>query len=458
MTIKINALALFAGAAFALAAQGLASQALAQARPAAADPAAAAVAQALKAVARPPTTPAVTAAAIPPARPAALGCEVDNDTDPTVIIAACDRVLASTVVDDAQRFDLVVARGYARVRQQRFTEAMVDFDRALGMDTHSAFLRHERAFALNGLGQYQAALVELEAEEKLLPQSPRVPQERAFSYARMGELIESRRAWDRVVTLAPNDGRARLGRASAALWTGDFAQARADVAALQAKADPALAADLRLFARRLSLVSAAPSAPGKGRGVRDPQARCLTPDRTTTSLIADCTAAFLSAGSATDRAAALSARAAAWDTVGDRGQAMEDTETAVAIDPANGRGQANLGFRLLAAGRAAESLARFNEAVRLDPSVFALAGRARARFELGDDLGAASDARASNDRQPNDLAFIVLGDQAYRADDAAQARTAWLTAYRLGYRGADLMERLNRAGVANPERDAAALR
>lgn len=441
MTIRIAILALAAGAALAPA-----SFAWAQGAPASAAPKIDWV-----------RTPVESLPPAPPvARPASFRCQIDNDSDPAVIAAACDQTLAGTVVDEAQRFDLIVARGYARIRQQRFTEAMVDFDRALAMDTHNAFLRHERAYALNSLGQYAAAVAELDAEEKLLPENPRVPQERAFSRARMGDLTEARKDWDRVVVLAPNDGRAKLGRASAALWTGDFAQARSDLAALQAKADPALIADVLLFSRRLNMAGAVTPV-ARGKAARDPQARCLTPDRDTLSLIGDCTAAFLSRTDPAERAALLSARAAAWDAAGDRGQALEDSEMAVAFEPANGLRQANLGFRLLAAGRSIESLARFNEAVRLDPSAYALAGRARARFELGEDLGAASDAGASIEARPNDLAFIVLGDQAYRGSDAVQARTAWLNAYRLGYRGPDLMERLNRAGVADPARDAAAL-
>jgi tetratricopeptide (TPR) repeat protein len=392
---------------------------------------------------------ALAAPAAAQVRVSSVACQVDNDSDPAAVVAVCDAALAAPAGET--RFDLVVARGYARIRQQRYAEALDDFDIALGLKGQSAFVRHERAYALNGLGRYEAALAELAAEEKLLPDNPRVAQEQAFAYARLGELPEARRAWDRVVALAPGDHRARLGRAGAAMWTGDFAQARADLAMVEPDPDPVVTASQQVLARRLALMSVRSAAD-------DPLAACRTAAPGVTGVIGDCTAAFLSQTSATARAEALGLRAAAWTNERDFGQALEDSEIAVALSPADGAAQSALGFRLLLADRSNDALARFNEAVRLDPSALTLAGRARTRFELGDDAGAAADARASIDQQPNDLAFIVLGDQAYRRSDAAAARVAWLRAYGLGYRGADLTERLARAGVTDPAKDAAALR
>ncbi|WP_091736388.1 tetratricopeptide repeat protein [Phenylobacterium immobile] len=393
--------------------------------------------------------PAGAQAPAAPLAPVRARCQVDNDTDPVAVAAACEAALVAATPE--ARFDLIVARGYAQIRQQRYVEALADLDSALRISAQSAFVRHERAFALNALGRYDEALVELDAEEKLLPDSPRVAQERAFAHARLGDLAQARREWDRVVALSPDDARARLGRAAAALWTGDFAQVRADLALVAADRDPAVTAGHQVLSRRLALASARGPAP-------DALARCRAAPADAAGLVGDCTAAFLSEPNVGVRAEILGLRAAAWTAQGDLDQALEDSEIAVALYPPEPNAHAALAFRLLLAGRGPEALARFDQAVRLQPSAFALAGRARTRFELGDATGAAADARAANDQAPNDLAFIVLGDLAYRASDAAAARVAWLNAYRLGYRGADLVERLTRAGVTNPARDAGALR
>lgn len=382
-----------------------------------------------------------------PPRPQPALCRIDNDTAPAAVVAACDRALAAPAPD--RRLDLVVARAYAQIRRQAYAAALADLDVALGLNSQSAFVRHERAYALNGLGRHQAALVELAAEEKLLPESPRVPQERAFAYARLGDFVQARREWDRVAALSPGDNRARLGRAAAALWTGDFARTRADLAALDADPSPEIAAGRDVLARRLALWSArSPAA--------DPLARCRAAAPAAGGMIADCSAAFLAQTAPGVRAEILGKRAEAWTAQGDLGQALEDGEYAVALNPADPRAQAALGLRLLLAGRTTEALGRFDEAVRLEPSAFALAGRARTRFELGDAAGAGADARASIAEAPNDLAYIVIGDLAYGAGDGAGARASWLAAWRLGYRGQDLADRLARAGVSDPAREAAA--
>lgn len=403
----------------------------------------AAAAQAAVAVAAPVAAPATAA------RAQGALCQVDNDTAAAEVVAACDRALAAPA--DERRFELLVARAYARIRQQAYAPALADLDLALGLNSQSAFVRHERAYALNGLGRHREALAELAAEEKLLPDGPRVAQERAFAYARLGDFVQARREWDRVVALSPGDSRARLGRAAAALWTGDFAQARADLAAVDADPSPTVTAGHDVLARRLALWSARSPA-------LDPLARCRTAQPETAGLIADCSAAFLTETAPGVRAEILGRRASAWMAEGDLGQALEDGEYAVALNPADARAQAALALRLLLVGRSTEALARFDEAVRLEPSAFALAGRARTHFELGDRSAAAADARASIAEAPNDLAYIVLGDLAYAAGDGAAARTQWLAAYGLGYRGQDLTERLARAGVSDPAREAAARR
>lgn len=361
------------------------------------------------------------------------------------MIAACDKLLAADAASEV-RFEQLLSRGYAGVRQERYAQAVGDFDRAVALNGESAFARHQRAYALNALGRHEAALVDLAIEERLLPEQPRVAEEQAYAHARLGDLVRARRDWDRAVTLAPDDRRTRLARAQAALWTGDLAQARADLSALKIVANVELAPSINILAERIDLWSHRSAA-------ADPAAACRAAERNgayaADGVIGDCTAAFQAAGKPSDKSAALSVRAMAWTVRGDPGAAFEDSEIAVALDPANPRWRASLGFHLLARQQLGDALLQFDEAVRLAPAdAFSLAGRARARFEAGDDAGAARDARASIAQRPTELAQIVLGDVIYKGGDAVVARDAWVSARDLGARGEEIDGRLRMVGVA----------
>ena len=126
----------------------------------------------------------------------------------------------------------------------------------------------------------------------------------------------------------------------------------------------------------------------------------------------------------------------------------------MALDPANADWLSNLGFTYLNARHSWAALQKFDRSIAIKPGFVAYAGRAGARYNLGDEAGAFADAKASFEIRPNPIALMVLGDLAFeKRHDPKSARLYWMGAYRLGERDDSLTARLKQIGVTDPDKE-----
>ena len=382
-------------------------------------------------------------------------CRASDDIAATQVIADCDAAL-TRAADPATRSRQFFARAYAKNALQRFEEALPDLDEAIRLDATNASAFHERAYTRSSLMQYADALADLDTEAKLRPNSPKIDQEQAFSHGHLGQFQAAFDDLTRYVVAVPDDSGALIGRAQAALWLGRFDQARADLSAAAVIAgrrrDAALSTEIEAVRHRVDLMTASGPAPEKA---------CKEAGRTlaftSDHLIGDCTVTFLNAKTVADRVDALVVRSEAW-TIGqqDPKTAVLDTEMMAALDPGNADWHSNLGFGYMTIRRSWAAMKEFDRSIEIKPSFVAYAGRASARYNLGDADGAVVDAKKSFEMKPNEIALTVLGDVALeKLHDPKAARDYWLGAYHLGDRDDGLVGRLKRVGVEHPEKEPA---
>jgi tetratricopeptide (TPR) repeat protein len=371
----------------------------------------------------------------------------------------CDAAIAAER-DPKARSVLLLRRGYLKNGLARYLEALPDLDTAVALDPANANALHERAYAESSLMRYADALRDLDAQARLTPTSPDVYQERAFSRLHTADLQGALDDWSQVARLRPG-ATALQGRANAEMWLGRFDKAAADLKTALGLARAAGDNDAVQAIQRAQAALALWQTTSPGPL---PDLNCDAADRKGVfgqpGLIGDCTAAFLHARTGTQKATALTTRAAAWwfgqhDPLSGR----PDQEMAVAVDPGNPSWRANLGFVYLRGRHSWEALQQFDRSIALKPTFASLAGRAAARYNLGDQAGALADARSSNALRANDVALTVLGDVALSAQHRPQtARAYWLAAYRLGGRDDGLTARLRQVGVDAPEKVAIVFR
>ncbi|HEY1709213.1 MAG TPA: hypothetical protein VGG10_13165 [Rhizomicrobium sp.] len=363
---------------------------------------------------------------------------------------ACDAAIASAG-DDRTKSMLLARRAYAKDVAKgaaAFREVLSDLDQALALDPVNIDARHERAFVYNGAGRWKEAEADLDFQIKMMPNEPSGYRERALSRFNLGNLQGAFEDRDAEVRIAPT-ATALLGRAHTEMWLGRFDAAEQDISAARkttngdataASGAGRLSAELTLW-RSISTQGAKACDTSKGRL-----------DANNSFLIGDCTQRFLTATSPRDKAEALSARSLAWITgANDVVGFIEDSAIAVAFDPGNPNLRSNLGFAYLRLQRAGPAVQQFDAAIAVAPDYTNYAGRAQARFGLGDLDGAESDANASNAYQPNRIALTVLGDVAYvRTRKFDKAKEYWMQAYANGPPDAGLVRRLTAAGVPIP--------
>jgi len=123
-----------------------------------------------------------------------------------------------------------------------------------------------------------------------------------------------------------------------------------------------------------------------------------------------------------------------------------------AIDPADARWQADLGFADVAAGQHQAAKRAFDRALAVVPDdAAALAGRAAANYSLRSLRAAYMDAKRSVALNENAAGYVVLGDIANDRHDTSMASDYWLRAYRLGEHSEDLLARLQDVGIDEPD-------
>jgi tetratricopeptide (TPR) repeat protein len=113
--------------------------------------------------------------------------------------AALDRALALSPDDPG----LLVDRGIARTSQERFWEALDDFNRALEIQPGLVDALVFRATAWRGAGSPELAAEDAERALALSPDNLDALLERGAIRARRGEAADARADWLRVIELAP---------------------------------------------------------------------------------------------------------------------------------------------------------------------------------------------------------------------------------------------------------------
>lgn len=354
--------------------------------------------------------------------------------------------------DPARKAELHFRRAYVLNERQAYQMALADLNAACTIIPHHATYLHERAYTLNSLGRYQEALVDLNEEASLESQSSLVYQERALTRTRLGDWEGAYADRDRDSKLHPDSPTALIARARARLWLGQFDQARQDLKAAAALRTDSSSAE---ETRELEHVSALVDAWTHHSSDVDAAAKCSrannNDDYSQTTLIGDCTLAFLRAEASKDKADALTHRAVAW-LVSRQSQhdATGDYEAAVALDPANPDRHTNLGFAYIQEAHSWAAVQEFDRSIAIRRTYTALAGRAEAQYNLGDKKLAFRAAKESFEIQPNELALWVLGDLAKDRGDDASAKLYWMGVYHLGSRDERLMESLRSVGVTDP--------
>jgi tetratricopeptide (TPR) repeat protein len=387
-----------------------------------------------------------------PAAADAADCKAGGGAPPEARIAACDAALAQQT-DPKQRAELLFARAYAKNEKEKYQDALVDLNEAVRLDPSNASALHERAYTLSSLMRYEEAIADIDAQLRLTPDSASGYQERAYSDHHLARFESALDDLEHVVRLKPDDARALVARASAKIWLGRFDQAAADLdragTLARDESTSKWADDVR---RKLKLMTE--TTPG-GASEAICDAVWEKGDFDRPHLVGDCTAAFLQGKTPAKRAAALTARAQAW-RLGqqDMDSEMDDKEMAAAIEPDNPNWLSNLGFACVDRHHSWAAKKLFDRSIQLKPSFAAYAGRAEAKFNLGDMDGAYQDAKKSFEMHPNDIALTVLGDIALdHFHDPKAAKGYWMAAYRLGDRDDGLIARLKRVGVTDPDKE-----
>jgi len=378
-------------------------------------------------------------------------CSISNTGDKEAWKRDCDAAIQAES-DPAKKAELYFRRAYVENERQGYQEAVADLNSACALVPHQVKYLHERAYTLNSLGRYRDALADLNEEVSLQPQTAGAYEERALARTRLGDWSGALADRDQVVKLSRPSMGALIARAHARLWLGQFEDARQDLKAAASVDSGAANAEDKEYLERVSglLESWTLHSPGE-----NPAANCQFTDKTDFSrptLIGDCTLAFLAAKTPREKAEALNTRSVAWNIARHSPHDMtNDCEAAVAVDPDNEDWHANLGFAYIQERHSWGARQEFDRSIEIHPTFIALAGRARAHYNLGETKLAFLDAKKSFEIKPNEAALWVLGDLAKDRNDDASAKLYWMGAYHLGSRDDRLLDSLKSVGVKDPE-------
>ena len=356
--------------------------------------------------------------------------------------------------DSATKAELLFRRAYVSNERRAYEQSLGDLNAACALVPHHVPYLHERAYTFNSLGRYREALLDLNEQASLDPQSPGVYSERALARTSLGDWEGALADRDREVRLLPDSTSALVARAQTRIWLGQFAEAQQDLKAAAAMpTGSAHAAD----AKYLERVSVQLATWMHHSMVDDPGARCSSArtneDFLQTTLIGDCTLAFLSAKTPQDKADALTRRSIAWLSQQSVHDATADREAAAALDPDNPDRHTNLGFAYLEERHSWGARQEFERSISIRKTYMALAGRSSAQYNLDEKNLAFRDAKDSFEMPPNELALWMLGDLAKDKHDDTAAKSFWMGAYQLGSRDDRLLERLRSVGVSDPAKE-----
>ena len=380
-------------------------------------------------------------------------CAIDDDVKAAEWLTSCEAALASET-DAKRRAPLLFGRAYGAVERFRYDDALTDLNAALAADPENSDYLRERAYVHGELSNFSEAIADLDHFIKQHPNEPSGYRERAHARRYHADLKGAYDDSARVLELTPNLPEAILARAEAAIWIGKFDEAIADADRVQSRAEAFNEGELQGSA--LDLMSRVKrwrdASRGSGAAQRCKQSKDIRKG-SASKLIGDCSRAFFEASTGAAKADALTTRSIAWLVIANsQTSATEDMKMAVAFDPANDERHINLGYSFLASDSSWAAIREFDRVLSSDRHWLALAGRAAARSNLGQNDGAHADALESLKLHPNEAATLVLADLAYQQGDRDRAREAYLAAYRLGSRNDRVIERLSELGVADPAR------
>jgi tetratricopeptide (TPR) repeat protein len=352
--------------------------------------------------------------------------------------------------DPRVRSILLFRSAFAYNEDRKAQPARDALEEAVKLDPANYKAWHELGYTAVDMGDYAEGVAALDRAVAIGPDLADNFTERALARHYAGDLVGAWADRDHVVTLRPGDADALLARADAAIWLGKFDAASRDIDSAEAidkkAGNSEHAAWIAKLRAQLATWSVAPGA--------NPVGKCDAvfsdkPDPVGT--VAACTAAFVAASDPARKAALLTARNVGWLLEKkDEDASIEDRRVAAGLNPGDAGLWVNLGFAYIQSRHSWAAERAFNRAIALKSTWVALAGRAAARSNLGNNQGALADANASLKLQANELALTVIGDVALASGDKAAARKAWLDAYRLGDRDDGLIERLKDLGVADP--------
>jgi tetratricopeptide (TPR) repeat protein len=368
---------------------------------------------------------------------------------PATMPEACSTAI-SQAATAREKAVLYFAWAYSLNEAGAAVEALPNLDKAIELAPNFINAVHERSYTLNDLGFYKRALTDSDRDVALQPQVADAYRERAFARHRFADFEGSLSDRLKVAELEGAGHDVQMGIIEELTWLGRYDEALQRFAALpQSDRDREIGSDLR---RR----SAFKADGGEAK-------RCVIQNVSDPAiagkLFDDCTWAFDHEKDPGNRAGYLTTRATMAAVT--RQQAdpdLDDLQIAVALDPENSQRHINYGFALVSAKRSWAARNEFEIALAAPAlsqrdKAWALAGRGRARANLGDLAGAMSDAKASFEIEPSEANVWLAGDLAFQNGDHAAAKKFWMAAYSLGARDSSLLEKLKSVGVENPDKE-----
>lgn len=379
-------------------------------------------------------------------------CDIPKDINTPEWTARCNKAIEREH-DLKKRAVLHFGRAYAAIEKYRYDDALIDLDAAVTEDPDCTRCRHERAYLNGELGSYAQAIEDIEREIALSPDNADAYSERAYARKFSGDLAGAYRDRSRIVDLQPDSADALLARAEAAKWVGQFDVTRADAEQARTLAQKQGNTEAEATAKQAleELALWTTTSPGA-----DPASRCVMRNLKTgdpTTLIGDCTQAFLDAPDGATKADALTTRSTAWTVLATSpDNAVVDSRVAAGLDPKNPERYINVGYGFLTSKHSWAANREFERALAIDRHWLALAGRAQARMNLEDPKGAKADALESMKMHPNEAAGWLLADLALAEGNRDVAKKLYLVVYQLGSRDDRLIEQLKQLGVDDPDK------
>jgi tetratricopeptide (TPR) repeat protein len=350
-----------------------------------------------------------------------------------------------------QKAILYFAWAYSLNEVDATLQALPNLDQAVALAPNFGNARHERSYTLNDLGLYARALVDSDRDVAISSQSPGSYQERGFARRRLADFAGSLADALKAIELGGTSYNLEIEVVRNLMWLGRYDEAAKRLAGLPDGKDQDLRADLK---RRLDY------RPDGAAAARCDMKKMVDDRAVAQKLVDDCTWAFDHEKGRAKQADYLTVRSVMSVTaLQDRDSNVSDLLIASALDPANPERHINYGNALIGVRHSWAARNEFEIALSASnlgnrDKALALAGRGRARLNLGELAGAKSDVKASFQIEPSYANAWLAGDVAFADGNKEAAKKFWLLAYRMGPPDDSLRESLKSVGVDDPAKEA----